>query len=179
MSFSVEDLKTGLYTQAKWLPLEGEIDIDLSYDSGAYERVAEFSIQGTVRSDNVYLDGRQFTRVNAVYTLGRSVDEASDGPTFTRWEIRAVPVKGRSSRWTIPIMNYDTIELDGVVYNRDVVAELDLLMNLCQNGSLFVLQESGRAYQVHAKDFLWQPEKLSANGKGWQGTFTMIVEEMA
>jgi hypothetical protein len=76
-------------------------------------------------------------------------------------------------------MNYDTIELDGVVYNRDVVAELDLLMNLCQNGSLFVLQESGRAYQVHAKDFLWQPEKLSANGKGWQGTFTMIVEEMA
>jgi hypothetical protein len=179
MSFSVEDLKTGLYTQAKWLPLEGEIDIDLSYDSGDYERVAEFSIQGTVRSDNVYLDGRQFTRVNPTYILCRCVGETSSGPTFTRWEIRAVPVKGRSSRWTIPIMNYDTIELDGVVYNRDVLAELDSLMNLCQNGNLFVLQESGRAYQVHAKDFLWQPEKLSANGKGWQGTFTMIVEEMA
>lgn len=179
ISFSVEDLKTGLYTQAKWLPLTGEIDIDIAYDSGAYERVAEFSMQGTVRSDNVYLDGRQFTRVEPVYVLCRCVNEASAGPTFTRWEIRAVPVKGRSSRWTIPIMNYDTIELDGVVYNRDVLAELDALMTLCQNGGLFVLQESGRSYQVHAKDFLWQPEKLSANGKGWQGTFTMIVEEMA
>jgi len=38
MSFSVEDLKTGLYAQAKWLPLIGEIDLDLAYDSTGYVR---------------------------------------------------------------------------------------------------------------------------------------------
>lgn len=179
ISFSVEDLKTGLYTQAKWLPLRGEIDIDLAFDSGDYQRVAEFTIAGTVRSDNVYLDGAQFTRVNPAYVLCRCPSFSGAGPALTRWEIRAVPVKGRSSRWTIPIMNYDTIELDGVIYNRDVVEELNTLLNLCQNGNLFVLQESGISYRVHAKDFLWQPEKLSANGRGWQGTFTIIVEEMA
>jgi hypothetical protein len=179
LSFSVEDLKTGLYTQAKWLPLRGEIDIDFSYDSGEYQRVAMFDTVNTVRSDNVYLDGKQFTRVNPAYVLCRCPDLSTVGPTMTRWELRAVPVKGRSSRWTIPVMNYDTIELDGVIYNRDVLAELDYLMDLCQSGGLFVLQESGRSYEVHAKDFLWQPEKLSANGKAWQGTFTMIVEEMA
>ena len=178
ISFSVEDLKTGLYTQAKWLPLRGEIDIDLSYDSEGYRRVAEFDIVDTVRSDNIYLDGTQFTRVDPAYILCRCPDLSTAGPTMTRWEIRAVPVKGRSTRWNIPVMNYDTIELDGVIYNRDVTQELNLLLNLCQNGNLFVLQESGRSYQVHAKDFLWQPEKLSADGKGWQGTFTMIVEEM-
>ena len=179
MSFSVEDLKTGLYTQAKWLPLSGEIDIDFSYDSGPFERVAEFTVTDTVRSDNVSLDGRQFSRLNPAYILSRSVVTSAQGPTMTRWEVRALPVKGRSSRWTIPIMNYDTIELDEVVYNRDVLAELDSLMNLCRSGQLFVLQESGRSYPVSAKDFLWQPEKLSANGRGWQGTFTIIVEEIA
>ena len=179
MSFSVEDLKTALYTQAKWLPLRGEIDIDLSYDSGPFERVAQFDVVDTVRSDNVYLDGVQFTRVNPAYVLCRCPDLSTAGPTLTRWEIRAVPVKGRSSRWTIPVMNYDTIEVDGVVYNRDVKEELDILLDLCQTGRLFILQESGRSYQVHAKDFLWQPEKVSANGKAWQGTFTIIVEEMA
>ena len=179
MSFSVEDLKTGLYTQAKWLPLSGEIDIDFSYDSGAFERVAEFTISDTVRSDNVPLNGRQFTRLDAAYILSRSALSAAEGPKMTRWEVRALPVKGRSTRWTIPIMNYDVIELDEVIYNRDVLNELDTLMNLCQSGRLFVLQESGRAYSVTAKDFLWQPEKLSANGRGWQGTFTIIVEEIA
>lgn len=178
MSFSVEDLKTGLYTQAKWMPLTGEIDLDLAYDSGAFERVAEFTLQGTVRSDNVPLNGRQFTRVNAAYVLCRCNDNTGAGPTFTRWELRSVPVKGKSSRWTIPIMNYDSIELDNVLYNRDVRQEFERLLDLCQSGRLFVLQESGRSYLVHAKDFLWQPEKLSANGQGWQGTFTIIVEEM-
>lgn len=178
MSFSVEDLKTGLYTQAKWLPLTGEVDLDLSYDSEAFERVAEFTIQGTVRSDNVPLNGRQFTRINAAYILCRCNDDTGAGPTFTRWELRSVPVKGRSSRWTIPIMNYDSIELDNVLYNRNVLQEFETLLNICQSGRLFVLQESGKSYLVHAKDFLWQPEKLSANGQGWQGTFTIIVEEM-
>ena len=179
MSFSVEDMKTALYTQAKWLPLHGEIAIDFSYDSEPFVSVGVFDIPDSVRSDNVYLNGRQFTRLNAAYVLCRCSDAVSDGPTLTRWEVRAVPVKGRSSRWTIPVMNYDTIELDGVVYNRDVRQELDILLDLCQSGRLFVLQESGRSYQVHAKDFLWQPEKLSANGKAWQGTFTIIVEETA
>ena len=179
MSFSVEDLKTGLYTQAKWLPLVGEIDLDIAYDSGPFERVAEFTTTDTVRSDNIALNGRQFTRVNPAYVLCRCPDLTSAGPALTRWEIRAVAVKGRSSRWTIPIMNYDIVEIDEVVYNRDVLQELEDLIALCQNGSVFSLQESGRSYQVHAKDFLWQPEKLSANGKGWQGTFTMIVEEIA
>lgn len=176
MSFSVEDLKTGLYTQAKWLPLRGEIDIDISYDSGDYERVAVFDTVGTVRSDNIDLGGRQFTRINAAYILCRCADLSTAGPTMTRWEIRALPVKGRASRWTVPIMNYDVVEIDDVVYTRDVRAELDVLLDLCESGKLFSLQESGRSYQVTAKDFMWQPEKLSANGRGWQGVFTIVVE---
>lgn len=178
MSFSVEDLKTALYTQAKWLPLEGEIDIDISYDSGVFTRVAQFSTEGTVRSDNVYLDGHQFTRLNAGYVLRRSTGDNEIGPVLTRWEIRAVPVKGKAARWTIPIMNYDVVNIDEVTYNRDVLDELSVLMNLCQSGKLFSLQESGTAYNVYARDFLWQPEKLSATGRGWQGTFTIIVEEV-
>ena len=179
ISFSVEDLKTALYSQAKWLPLRGEIDIDLSYDSAGYRRTAEFTGAGTVRSDNIYLDGTQFTRVDPAFVLCRCNSDSGKGPTLTRWEIRAVPVKGRSTRWTIPVLNYDTIELDGVIYNRDVLEELNSLLALCREGGLFLLQEAGASYQVYAKDFLWQPEKLSANGRAWQGTFTIIVEEVA
>ena len=178
MSFSVEDLKTGLYTQAKWLPVAGSIDLDISYDSEDFERVAEFSTANSVRSDNIPLNGRQFTRLNAAYVLCRCPVNAVSGPTLTRWEVRAVPVKGRASRWTIPIMNYDSVEIDGVVYTRNVRDEFNILLDLAQSGRLFNLQESGQSYQVHAKDFLWQPEKVSTTNVGWQGTFTMIVEEV-
>ena len=75
-------------------------------------------------------------------------------------------------------MNYEEIEIDGVKYTRDPTAELEFLMNLVESGTVFTYQESGRSYQVHARDFIWQPEKLSAGNKGWEGTYTMVLEEV-
>jgi hypothetical protein len=178
MSFSVEDLKTGLYMQAKWLPLDGEIDLDIAYDSTGYVRITELRQPNSIRSENVSLNGTQFSRLDARYVLKRSDTTATAGPVMTRWEVRAIPVRGRASRWTLPIMNYEDIEIDSVKYTRDCLAVLDTLIALVEGGTLFTLQESGRAYQVHGKDFMWNPEKLTANGRAWQGLFTLVCEEV-
>lgn len=178
MSFSVEDLKTGLYMQAKWLPLDGEIDLDIAYDSTGYVRITELHQPNTIRSENVSLNGTQFSRLDARYVLKRSDTTATAGPVMTRWEVRAIPVRGRASRWTLPILNHEDIEIDSVKYTRDCLAVLDTLIALVEGGTLFTLQESGRAYQVHGKDFLWIPEKLTANGRAWQGLFTLVCEEV-
>ncbi len=179
MSFSVEDLKNGLYQQAKWMPGHGKIALDLAFDSSGFARYANLTVLPTnMRSDNVSLRGVQFSRANARYVLFRDTANATRGPVMTRWELRSTPVRGAASRWQVPVMNYDTLEIDGVAYPRDVVAELDLLMTLVEQGGVFAYQESGRSYQVHARDFEWRPEKLSANGKGWQGIFVIVVEEV-
>lgn len=179
MSFSVEDLKTGLYLQAKWMPLTGKIAIDISYDSGPFGRNSMFQIQGSIRSENSSLYGKQFSRMNARYLLLRSDSELDTSPYMTRWEVRAIPVKGRNQRWTLPILNYEDIEIDMVKYARDPLAVLNTLVGLAQSGKIFVLQESGQSYSVHVKEFVWQPEKLTMSGKAWQGIFTMVVEEVA
>jgi len=179
MSFSVEDLKNGLYQQAKWLPGYGKIALDLAFDSSGFARYANLTVLPTnMRSDNVSLRGVQFSRVNARYVLFRDTTNATRGPTLTRWELRSTPVRGAASRWQVPVMNYDTLEIDGVAYPRDVVAELDLLMALVEQGGVFVYQEAGRSYQVHARDFEWRPEKVSGSGRGWQGVFVIVVEEV-
>lgn len=178
MSFSVEDTKTGLYMQAKTLPLRGEIDLDVAYDSTGYIRLVDLKQQDTIRSGNISLNGAQFSRFDVRYRLNRDEVTKIDGPYLTRWEVRAVPVRGRTSRWTLPIMNYEDLEIDMVKYTRDCQQVLNTLVSLCETGQLFVLQEAGRSYQVHAKEFVWQPEKLSINGKAWQGILTLVVEEV-
>lgn len=178
ISYSVEDIKTGLYVQSKWLPLLGKVAVDIAYDNTGYVRLAEYQIPGSIRSGNTSLDGTQFSRVDVRYVLKRREADPMEGPKFTRWEIRAIPAKGRASRWTLPIMNYEEVEIDSIKYTRDPLAVLDTLMTLVESGQLFTLQEAGRAYSVHAKDFLWQPEKLTNNGRAWQGTFVLVVEEV-
>lgn len=178
MSFSVEDVKTGLYIQAKWMPLVGEVCLDISYDSTGYIRLVDLKQQGTIRSGNISLNGTQFSRIDSRVLLRRSDSTPTTGPRFTRWEVRAIPVKGRANRWTLPILNYEETEIDGVKYTRNPLAVLDNLMSLVESGTLFTLQESGRAFQVHAKEFTWQPEKLTINGRAWQGIYTLVVEEV-
>lgn len=178
MSFGVEDLKTGLYIQAKWLPLAGKISFDVSFDSGQFRRIGTMEIQSSIRSSNLSLNGTQFSRINGRVLLERPAD-ATKTPVFTRWELRAIPAKGRASRWTLPVMNYEEIEIDGVKYTRDCLAVLNDLLGLGYSGKLFTLQESGQAYQVHVKQYSWQPEKLTINGRAWQGTLILVVEEVA
>jgi hypothetical protein len=178
LSFSVEDMKTGLYVQAKWLPLVGSIQLDISYDSDSYARLVNFSIPDSIRSGNISLSGTQFSRAQARHRLNRDTSVHTVGPTMTRWELRAIPVKGRTSRWTLPIMNYEELEIDGVKYTRDPLAVCNELISLVENSTIFSLQESGQSYQVHARKFVWQPEKLSINGRSWEGMFTLVVEEV-
>lgn len=179
MSFSVEDLKTSLYQQAKWLPgCAGKIYFDIAFDSTGYGRYGEITVSNNIRSDNLSLHGVQFSRMKPRYVLTRCRFNNTVGPVMTRWEMRSVPVRGQSSRWELPILLHDEIEIDSVKYVRDVNKDFEALMSLVESGVIFVFQESGRSYQTVARDFVWQPEKLSSNGRGWQGVYTLVVEEV-
>jgi len=177
MSFSVTDTKTGLYQQCKTKPLIGAIGLDISYDDSGFIRAADLTLQNSISSTNLPLNGARFSRFNVRYVLKRDSIETG-GPRLTRWEFRAIPVKGRASRWTLPILNHETLEIDGVTVNRDPLAVLESLITLAESGSLFTLQEAGRAFQVHIKKFLWSPQRLTASGKAWQGVLTLVVEEV-
>jgi hypothetical protein len=178
VSYSVEDLKTGLYVQGKWEPLAGTVEMYLSYDNDHPVRVMNWSMQGSVRSGNITLNGKQFSRVDGRIDLLRSAAQLGQGPVFTRFEVRARAVKGAASRWTLPIINHEELDLNGIIEARDVTAEYNALMDIVESGRMFTLQEWGRAYQVVAKDFTWNPQKLDAAGAGWQGVFTLVVEEV-
>ncbi len=180
MSFSVEDLKSALYQQAKWIPgCAGRLYLDLAFDSTGYSRFGRLRITPDVnRSDNLSLAGTRFSAVEVRYVMNRCPINPANTPRITRWELRSSPVKGRASRWEVPIMNYEELDIDGVKYTRDVVLELNTLMNLVESGTVFTYQESGRSYQVHARDFVWQPEKVSSSGRGWQGVYTLVLEEV-
>lgn len=181
MSFSVEDLKSALYMQLKWIPgtANARIFLDLSFDSTAYGRYARLNATTTtIRSDNINLAGVKFSRVNLRYVLLRSETDATQGPVPTRWEFRAFPVKGKASRWDVPLILADEVDINGMIEARNPVTDKNALIGLIQNGTVFQYQESNQSYQVLARDFIWQPERLSSTGNGWQGTFLIVLEEV-
>lgn len=179
MSFSVEDLKNALYMQAKWHRGYGKIGIDMSFDTAGYSRYATLTLNGTnIRSGNVSLKDVQFSRAEPRYVFYRSSTDLTQGPKMSRWELRATPVRGSASRWTVPIVNHEELTINEVTYQRNVLDELNTLMDLVQSGRVFVYQESGQSYTVHVRAFEWVAEKLSVLGNGWQGTFVVVIDEV-
>lgn len=180
MSFGVEDLKSALYMQLKWVPnCSGKVFLDLAFDSAAYGRYARLNVTNTsIRSDNINLAGTKFSRVNLRYVLLRCPIDNTKSPIPTRWEFRAFPVKGQASRWDVPVILADDVDINGMIEARNPVDDKNALTGLVQNGTVFQYQESGQAYQVLAREFLWQPERLSTTGNGWQGTMLMVLEEV-
>ena len=75
-------------------------------------------------------------------------------------------------------MNYEQVEIDGVPVQRNPLAVLENLMDLVETSAVFIYQESGKSYTVHVADFQWTPEKLTMDGKCWQGIFTIIIQEV-
>ena len=179
MSFSVEDLKSALYMQAKWNPSCGQFNLDLSYDSSPYARYGRITVSDdNIRSDNINLYGTKFSRINVRYVISRCPDDNTEGPIPTRWEFRAFPVKGKASRWDVPLIIADDVDINGMIESRNPTADKNALLSLIQDGTVFQYQESGQSYQVLARDFIWQPERLSTTGNGWQGTFLIVLEEV-
>jgi hypothetical protein len=180
ISFSVEDLKAALYMNAVWKPsCAGRLYIDLAYDSSGFGRFGNVPVSpNKIRSDNLNLNGTGFSRVNVRYVITRCPINPQAGPVISRWEIRSSPIKGRASRWEVPVVNHDEIMINGVKEVRDPVLERERLLNLVRTGRVFIYQESGQAYQVMARDFEWRPTTLSMNGSGWQGVFLLVVEEV-
>ena len=175
ISFSVEDTKAGLYQMAKWLPNNGTLYLDYKADGKDWFRNARVRMEGTdVSSGNLALDGILFSRFQPRFV----VNPGDENSAITRWEMRAIPAKGKASKWQVPIMNYQELDINGVKVIRDPVEELEFLMNLVESGQLFNYQESGIVYSVHATGFEWKPESLTSSGTGWQGTYTLVVEEI-
>jgi hypothetical protein len=180
ITFSVEDLKSALYGQLMWNPgCAGRLNFDLAYDSTGFARFGQINISPLkIRSENIQLYGAQFSRVNVRIVMRRCPFDNANGPRLTRIELRSTPVKGRASRWEVPVIIADEIEINGAKEVCNVVEEKNRLLDLVQTGKVFLYQESGQSYQVLARDFVWQAESLSMAGNGWQGTFLLVMEEV-
>ena len=175
MSYSVEDNKAGLYQLIKWSePNDGGIFLDYKVDGGDWYRSARVNMNVGITSGHRSTDGLVFSRIEPRYVI----IPGTTNPAITRWELRSVPAVGKASSWTVPIMNYQELDINGVKVVRDPVEELGFLMDLVQSGALFFYQESGLVYSVHATGFEWRPESLATGGLGWQGTYVLTVEEI-
>lgn len=178
MTFGTTDPKMGLYVQAYHEALNGTVTVEAKYnDEVDWTGLGNNGLRGSVSMGNMQIN-RSFDTVNLRATLTRDDLDTTLGPALTRLEVRALPVPGRATEWTIPVMLFEEEDLETSTQGRSVADDYDMLIGLVETRREFVYREGQRTWNLHATNFVWMPRKITVSGDTYQGTFILTAREV-
>jgi hypothetical protein len=127
----------------------------------------EFFIGDTGRNFEVRIN---FGDVNSIPLLGTNV-------ICTGFMLRSYPAPKRISKFSVPVMLFDSINVADRDWSGNPGADFGFLTDLHKQQLPFIYQEGEVSYTVVMDDYQWLPEKRS-NVSGFQGTFVAVLREI-
>jgi hypothetical protein len=180
ISHGIIDSKYAAFLDARMEPLASNTVIKLSYaaDSGT------FKVAGSQDSDDYVYTGEFFVgtqgrNFEVRVTFGDVAPETlvTSNVTCTGFMLRSYPAPKRVSKFTVPVMLFDSINVADRDWAGNPGADFEFLSNLHKRQLPFTYQEGEISYTVVMDDYQWLPEKRS-NVNGWQGTFVAVLREI-
>lgn len=174
VTHGISDPKVAVFIDLKHQPLTGEIKAEYSLDGGSYILAGTSNVANSVSPLSFQLSGARAQEFDIKITLTAANNTS---PVLTRWLQRSYPAPTRSTRYRVPVMLYDTVNLDGTDYYLNPADELEILVTLHKDQNVFTYQEGTKTYLVTMEDYTWLPEKESMS-EGFQGTFVAELREI-
>lgn len=180
ISHGIIDNKYAAFTDARFEPLGENVAVRLSHsvDSGDFVTSGSQKAAGSIHSGDFFLGhlGRNFElRV----TFGDVSTEPVTGTdvTCTGFMLRSYPAPKRVSKFSVPVMLFDSINVADRDWAGNPGLDHSSLSQLHKSQLPFIYQEGEVSYTVVMDDYQWLPEKRS-NVSGFQGTFIAVLKEI-
>lgn len=180
ISHGIIDNKYAAFLDARMQPLDSNNSLQLSYatDSGNIESAGSIQSAGSVYTGELFIGkvGRNF---EIKISYGNIVPETLVGSdvTCTGFMLRSYPAPKRISKFSVPIMLFDSVNVASRDWAGNPGADFEFLLDLHKGQLPFTYQEGEISYTVVMDDFQWLPEKRS-NISGFQGTFVAVLREL-
>lgn len=180
ISHGIIDNKYAAFLDARLEPLGAGNVLKLAHsaDSGTFSTSGSITTTDATYSEEFFIgeSGRNF---EARVTFGDIVPETLVGAdvTCTGFMIRSYPAPKRVSKFSVPVMLFDSINVADRDWAGDPGADFQFLSNLHKRQLPFSYQEGEVSYTVVMDDYQWLPEKRS-NVSGFQGTFVAVLREI-
>jgi hypothetical protein len=180
ISHGIIDNKYAAFLDARLEPLTASNVLKLAHstDSGGFATSGSVTETYSTYSGEFFLGhvGRNF-EVRVVF--GDIVPATLVGAdvTCTGFMLRSYPAPKRVSKFSVPVMLFDSINVADRDWAGNPGADFEFLSNLHKRQLPFSFQEGEVSYTVVMDDYQWLPEKRS-NVSGFQGTFVAVLREI-
>jgi hypothetical protein len=180
ISHGIIDNKYAAFLDARLEPLAQNNVLKLAHasDSEGFATSGSVFTNGSVYTGEFFLGhtGRNFeVRVSFGDIIPATLVGAD--VTCTGFMLRSYPAPKRVSKFSVPVMLFDTINVADRDWTGNPGADFEFLSNLHKRQLPFSYQEGEVSYTVVMDDYQWLPEKRS-NVSGFQGTFVAVLREI-
>ena len=180
ISHGIIDNKYAAFLDARLEPLATNNSLKLShaFDSGAFATSGSVTTNGSTYSGEFFVGhvGRNFEIKIAFGDIVPATLVGAD-VTCTGFMLRSYPAPKRVSKFSVPVMLFDSINVADRDWAGNPGADFEFLTNLHKRQLPFAYQEGEVSYTVVMDDYQWLPEKRS-NVSGFQGTFVAVLREI-
>ncbi len=180
ISHGIIDTKYAAFMDARMEPLASNNVLKLSHsvDSGNFLLSGSSGTTGSIYSGDFFV-GDQGRNFEIRITFGDIAPAVLVGAnvTCTGFMLRSYPSPKRVSKFSVPVMLFDSINVADRDWSGNPGADFEFLLDLHRQQLPFSYQEGEISYTVVMDDFQWLPEKRS-NVSGFQGTFVAVLREI-
>lgn len=180
ISHGIIDNKYAAFLDARMEPLAVNTVIKLSHavDSDDFVTSGFQNRDGDVYTGEFFVgdQGRNFELRVTFGDIGPDPLVTSD-VTCTGFMLRSYPAPKRVSKFSVPVMLFDSVNVADRDWAGNPGADFAFLTDLHKQQLPFIYQEGEVSYTVVMDDYQWLPEKRS-NVSGFQGTFVAVLREI-
>jgi hypothetical protein len=180
ISHGIIDNKYAAFLDARMEPLAVNTVIKLSHavDSDDFVTSGSQDRDGDVYTGEFFVgdQGRNFELRVTFGDVGPDPLVTSD-VTCTGFMLRSYPAPKRVSKFSVPVMLFDSVNVADRDWAGDPGTDFAFLTDLHKKQLPFIYQEGEVSYTVVMDDYQWLPEKRS-NVSGFQGTFVAVLREI-
>jgi hypothetical protein len=180
ISHGIIDNKYAAFLDARMEPLAPNTVVKLSHsvDSGSFITSGSQFDDGAVYTGEFFVgdQGRNFELKITFGDVGPATLVTSN-VTCTGFMLRSYPAPKRISKFSVPVMLFDSINVGDRDWAGNPGTDFSFLTDLHKKQLPFTYQEGEVSYTVVMDDYQWLPEKRS-NVSGFQGTFVAVLREI-
>jgi hypothetical protein len=180
ISHGIIDNKYAAFLDARLEPLAAGNVLKLAHSSDS----EEFATSGAITESGATYTGEFFLghtgrNFEVRVSFGDIVPPTLVGTnvTCTGFMLRSYPAPKRVSKFSVPIMLFDSVNVADRDWAGNPGADFEFLSNLHKRQLPFSFQEGEVSYTVVMDDYQWLPEKRS-KVSGFQGTFVAVLREI-
>lgn len=178
ITYGIHDNKVPMYVESRFESLPTSTTFSVALATNGSSTFTTLGTSSTAASTTASYGGGQ-GQANKFELRLTLTGSTTFSPSIIRVVLRCYPAALNGDTFILPILLYETLDLEGIETTLDPQDELEYLRTIIRDHRLVTYQEGTLTHSVFIDDYQWHPHHRTVDNTFWNGTCVLKLKSLA